>query len=82
MILSQWQTCVEMANSVRQRRNATNNIFITINLALITTVSCRSDLMSIFAHTVGIALCVLRRVLINNYKFLSKVKFEVIHNSK
>lgn len=27
LILAQWQTCVEMANTVSQRRDAMNNIF-------------------------------------------------------
>lgn len=26
-LLSQWQTCVEMANSVSQRRDSMNNLF-------------------------------------------------------
>lgn len=80
MILSQWQTCVEMANSVSQRRDTTNGIFITINLALIAAVSYKFDFMSIFVLTAGIALCVLWRVIINNYKYLNKVKFEVIND--
>ena len=33
MIIGQWQTCVEMANSVSQRRDIMNNTFITVNLA-------------------------------------------------
>ena len=78
MILSQWQTCVEMANSVSQRRDLTNNIFITINLALIAAVSSKFDFKSIFVLTAGIALCILWKVFINNYKYLNKVKFEVI----
>ena len=79
IIICQWQTCVEMANSVSQRRDLTNNIFITINLALIATVSFKSDFKSIFVLTAGIALCILWKVFINNYKYLNKVKFEVIH---
>ena len=30
LILAQWQTCVEMANSVSQRRDTMNNVFITL----------------------------------------------------
>ena len=29
LLLNQWQTCVDMANSVSQRRDNMNNIFIT-----------------------------------------------------
>ena len=32
LLLNQWQTCVDMANSVSQRRDNMNNIFITLNL--------------------------------------------------
>jgi len=80
MILCQWQTCVEMANSVSQRRDLTNNTFITINLALIAAVSFKSDFKSIFVLAAGIALCMLWKVFINNYKYLNKVKYEVIHD--
>lgn len=44
LILAQWQTYVEMANSVSQRRDAMNNVFITLNLALLTAVSLAWDL--------------------------------------
>lgn len=33
-LLTQWQTCVEMANAVSQRRDAMNNLFVTLNLAI------------------------------------------------
>ena len=80
MILCQWQTCVEMANSVSQRRDLTNNTFITINLALIAAVSFKSDFKSIFVLAAGIALCMLWKVFINNYKYLNKDKYEVIND--
>lgn len=35
----QWQTCVEMANSVSQRRDTMNNLFVTLNLAIIAGIS-------------------------------------------
>ena len=35
VILAQWQTCVEMANSISQRRDMMNNIFVTLNLAIL-----------------------------------------------
>ena len=39
ILLSEWQTCVEMANSISQRRDSMNNLFITLNLAITTAVS-------------------------------------------
>jgi hypothetical protein len=34
VLLAQWQTCVEMANAVSERRDNMNNLFVTVNLAL------------------------------------------------
>lgn len=34
-ILEQWKTCVEMANSNTEKRNTSNNVFITINSAIL-----------------------------------------------
>lgn len=34
-LLAQWQTCVEMANSVSERRDTMNNLFVTLNIAII-----------------------------------------------
>ena len=38
VVLAQWQTCVEMANSISQRRDAMNNLFVTLNLAIIAAI--------------------------------------------
>lgn len=61
IILAQWQTCVEMANNISQRRDSTNNLFVTLNLAIIATVSIVWDLKSLFVLLAGIACCVLWR---------------------
>lgn len=78
-ILAQWQTCVEMANSISERRDSMNNIFITINLALIAAVSFTFDMKSIFILSAGIILCILWRLFIRNYKELNTAKFKVIY---
>ena len=57
IILTQWQTCVEMANSVSQRRDAMNNIFITLNLAILAAVSLTWDIKSLFILVAGIVIC-------------------------
>lgn len=79
IILAQWQTCVEMANSVSQRRDSMNNIFITLNLALTTAVSFKFTIKSILILVVGILLCLLWILFIKNYKQLNSAKFEVIN---
>lgn len=78
IILAQWQTCVEMANSVSQRRDSMNNIFITLNLAIIATISISWNIKSIFLLLSGIAFCGVWISFINNYKLLNREKFEVI----
>jgi len=47
ILLSQWQTSVEMANAISQRRDSMNNIYVTLNLAITTTISLIGDLKSI-----------------------------------
>ena len=79
IILAQWQTCVEMANSVSQRRDAMNNIFVTLNLAIIAAVSLIWDIKTIFVLTAGIVICAIWIVFVNNFKMLNKAKFQVIN---
>ena len=78
IILAQWQTCVEMANSVSQRRDTMNNIFVTVNLAIIAAVSLTFEFKSIFILAAGIVLCILWILFIGNYKLLNAAKFKVI----
>ena len=79
IILSQWQTCVDTANSVSQRRDSMNNIFITLNLAILAAVSITWDVKSISILTAGIVICFLWILFIRNYKLLNTAKFEVIN---
>ena len=79
LLLVQWQTCVEMANSISQRRDTMNNIFITLNLAIMAAVSIVWDIKSILILVAGIVVCVLWILFIRNYKQLNAVKFEVIN---
>lgn len=79
IILAQWQTCVEMANSVSQRRDAMNNIFVTLNLAIITAVSITWDIKSLFILIAGIVVCGIWLLFIRNYKLLNTEKFNVIN---
>ena len=77
-ILEQWKTCVEMANSVSQRRDTMNNIFVTLNLAVITAVSLVWDMKSLLILLAGIVVCILWMRIIKNYKLLNTAKFDVI----
>ena len=79
IVLAQWQTCVEMANSVSQRRDTMNNIFVTLNLAIIAAVSINWDIKSLFILAAGIVVCVIWLLFIRNYKLLNAEKFNVIN---
>ena len=80
LLLNQWQTCVDMANSVSQRRDNMNNIFITLNLAIMAAVSITWDIKSLFILIAGITICILWMLNIRNYKLLNTAKFNVINS--
>lgn len=79
IILAQWQTCVEMANSISQRRDMMNNIFVTLNLAILASMSFAWDFKSIFILIAGIVVCILWCSFIKNFKLLNSEKFSVIN---
>lgn len=79
IILSQWQTCVEMANQISHRRDTMNNIFVTLNLALVAIISYVWEIKTIFASIIGVVFCVIWILFINNFKQLNKEKFKIIN---
>lgn len=78
LILGQWQTCVEMANSISQRRDSMNNLFTTLNIALVAAISIMWDIKSVFVIVAGTVVCVLWIFFIRNFKLLNEEKFKVI----
>lgn len=58
VILEQWKTCVEMANSNTEKRTNSNNIFITINAALLAVIFFSLDEKSIMLSAVGLVICI------------------------
>lgn len=79
-ILVQWQTCVQMADSVSKRRDTTNHLFVTLNLALLAVFPWTFSFKSILIGGAGVILSVLWGFLIYNYKKLNQAKFEVIQD--
>lgn len=67
-----------MANSVSQRRDAMNNVFITLNLALLTAVSLAWDIKSVFIIIAGIITCIIWGFFIRHFRLLKTSKFKVI----
>lgn len=80
ILLAQWQTCVEMANCVSQRRDMMNNIFVTLNLAIVAAVSLVWSFKSLFLLIAGLVVCVIWLFFIRNFKLLNSAKFQVINN--
>lgn len=79
-ILGQWQTCVDMANSTSQRRDSMNNLFATLNIALIAATSIVWDLKSIIMAIGGIILCGAWLAFVRYFRQLNEAKFKVINN--
>lgn len=78
-LLTQWQTCVEMTNAVSQRRDAMNNLFVTLNLAIVAAASFIWDAKTIMLLVSGIIVCVVWIFFIRNFRELNRAKFEVIN---
>lgn len=79
VVLEQWKICVEMANSNTEKRTNSNNIFITINAALLAVVSFSMEYKSMLLSVVGIAVCVVWIYSIESYKKLSSVKYHIVN---
>ena len=77
-LIQQWQTCVDMANSISQRRDTMNNLFVTLNLAVVATITIVWDLKSMLISCVGIVICCVWWRFITYFKHLNQAKFFVI----
>lgn len=80
VILAQWQTCVEMANSVSERRDSMNNLFVSLNVGIMATISIVWDTKSVVLAILGLLVSVVWFVFIQNYRRLNSSKFQVICN--
>lgn len=78
-IVEQWKTCIEAANSVSDKRNAANSIFITVNTALLAVITSALAVNGILMSAVGVFICILWLRLLESYKVLNKVKYSIIN---
>lgn len=78
-VVEQWKTCVETANSITEKRNVANGIFITVNTALFAVITFSLDYRNILLAAVGIIICVLWIQLLDNYKRLNEAKYDIIN---
>jgi hypothetical protein len=78
-VLEQWKTCVEMANCNSEKRNNSNNIFITINVAILAVLGFSMEYKSLMLSLAGICICFLWIYTLNSYSKLSRVKYDIIN---
>jgi hypothetical protein len=70
---------VDMANANTERRNTANNVYITINAAILAIVTFTLDYKSILLSIVGILICALWIKTIRSYTKLSKAKYDIVN---
>lgn len=80
VILAQWQTCVQMADSVSKRRDTANQIFVALNLALIAALKWDFKAQSFVVLALGIVLCYVWHMIIKNFRTLNRAKYTIINN--
>lgn len=74
-ILEQWKTCVEMADKISERRNNSNNFFLTLNSALVAFPTIFENDKKILVAIIGLFVSTLWIQSIINYKKLNSYKF-------
>ena len=84
-ILEMYKLHTEMADRVSQRRNTTNNLFVTINTSIITASIFifagnlpNKYIILVAIFILGIALSFVWKNLINSYKKLNTAKFKAL----
>ena len=56
-----------------------NNLFATLNLAIIAAISYMWDIKTVGLLIAGIAVCIVWMLFIRNFRELNRAKFEVIN---
>ena len=79
-VVEQWKSCVEAATSITEHRANSNNVFITINSALLAVITYTLSAKSVLLSLVGITICVLWMRSIQSYHQLSSAKYHIIND--
>lgn len=80
IISSEWQTCVDLVNSTSGRRDSMNNLFVTINLALLAAITYIKEFKTIILLISGMLICVVWFLYINYYKKLNEERYRIIRD--
>ncbi|MFZ0335681.1 MAG: hypothetical protein WAN10_06735 [Candidatus Acidiferrales bacterium] len=83
-LFEQYKLYVDSADHISQRRSSTNSFLLTVNASLVTLYGLASELRAsvawhLLVPIAGILVCVAWFSLVENYRSLNSVKFQVIH---
>ena len=78
IILQQWQTCVESASVVSQRRDVVNGLFVTLSLAIVGAASAFWDYRALPLLIIGCVMCAGWFLYLQSLKTLNSAKFRVV----
>lgn len=79
LLLEQWKTCVEAADNISEKRNNANNIYITLNTAMLSLITLSYDKKSVILSVLGIVICTMWLSTIHSYRRLNSVKYTIIN---
>ncbi len=83
-LFEQYKLYVDSADHISQRRSSTNSFLLTVNASLVTLYGLASHLRAsvawhLLVPIAGILVCLAWFSLVENYRSLNSVKFQVIH---
>lgn len=79
ILIQEWKTCVEMADSISRRRDNSNNLYVTFNLAIIAGIVMVWDVKSLVLGFAGIIISAIWFKSIRYYKSLNEEKYLIIN---
>ena len=80
IILQQWQTCVSSAETVSQRRDVINGIFVTLSLAIMTATTAFMDWRAYPLLLVGVVISIAWLLYLSSLRKLNQAKYAIINN--
>jgi hypothetical protein len=83
-LFEQYRLYVDSTDHISQRRSSTNSFLLTVNASLVTLYGLASQLRAsaawhLLVPVAGILVCAAWFSLVENYRRLNSVKFDVIH---
>lgn len=78
MLLSQWSVCVSQADAISNKRLSANNIYITVNAALVALMSFTGNWQNCMIAVLGVFAVILWLQSIKSYRRLNAAKYRVI----